>query len=134
MFNHAIASRPLLKRVRTDRDLLCRFHRWLANLRALEFDEIQSVSYVPVSHPFVGGPIGTIRLDYLDRVFFVSSVYWTRKLNEFRDYYRVFQLHASLGGTTPEMRARATPPEPITLGHSAWRRHSRGLFRALTAA
>jgi len=49
------------KHVSTDHDPLFRFHRWLANLRVLEIDEIKSVPYVPVSHPFVERLIGTIR-------------------------------------------------------------------------
>jgi hypothetical protein len=51
-----------------------RFHRWLANLRVLEIDEIKSVSYAPASHPFVARLIGTIRREYLDRLFFWIAV------------------------------------------------------------
>jgi putative transposase len=43
MFNHAIAGQQLPKHVSTDHDPLFRFHRWLANLRVLEIDEIKSV-------------------------------------------------------------------------------------------
>jgi len=43
MFNHAVADRPLPKHVSTDHDSLFRFHRWLANLRILEIEEIKSV-------------------------------------------------------------------------------------------
>jgi len=53
MFNHAVAGQVLPKHVSTDHDPLFRFHRWLANLRVLEIDEIKSVRYVPISHPFV---------------------------------------------------------------------------------
>jgi hypothetical protein len=53
MFNHAIAGKPLPKQLSTDHDPLFRFHRWLANLRVLEVDEIKSVPYLPVSHRFV---------------------------------------------------------------------------------
>src|SRR6266581_3588248 len=61
MFNHAVAGQLVLKHVSTDHDPLFRFHRWLANLRVLEIDEIKSVPYAPVSHPFVERLIGTIR-------------------------------------------------------------------------
>ena len=67
MFNHATAGQPLPKHVSTDHDPLFRFHRWLANLRVLEIEEIKSVPYAPVSHPFVERLIGTIRREYLDR-------------------------------------------------------------------
>jgi hypothetical protein len=40
--------------------LLLRFHRWLANLRVLAIEEIKSVPYAPVSHPFIERLIGTI--------------------------------------------------------------------------
>ena len=38
MFNHAIARQQLPKHVSTDNDPLCRFHRWLANLRVFEIN------------------------------------------------------------------------------------------------
>jgi hypothetical protein len=47
----------------------------------------QRVPYAPVSHPFVERLIGTIRREYLDRVFFWNAVDLARKLGEFRDYY-----------------------------------------------
>jgi len=73
MFSRAIAGQPPSKRVSTDHDPLFRFHRWLANLRVLAIDELKSVPYTPVSHPFVERLIGTIRREYLDRVFFWSA-------------------------------------------------------------
>jgi hypothetical protein len=47
MFNHAVSGQPLPKHVSTDHDPLFRFHRWLANLRVLEIEEIKSVPYTP---------------------------------------------------------------------------------------
>ena len=69
MFNHAIAGEPRPKHLSTDHDPLFRFHRWLANLRVLEIEELKSVPYAPTSHPFVERLIGTIRREYLDRMF-----------------------------------------------------------------
>jgi hypothetical protein len=60
MFNHAVTGRPSPKHVSTDHDPLFRFHRWLANLRVREIEEVKSVPYAPVSHPFVERLIGTI--------------------------------------------------------------------------
>jgi hypothetical protein len=68
MFNRASAGQSLPKHASSDHDPLFRFHRWLANLRVLEIEEIKSVPYAPVSHPFVERLIGTIRREYLDRV------------------------------------------------------------------
>jgi len=45
MFNRAIAKHPMPKRISTDHDPLFRFHRWLANLRVREIEEIKSVPY-----------------------------------------------------------------------------------------
>ena len=53
MFHHAIAGQRLPKYLSTDHDPLFRFHRWLANLRVLEIQEIKSAPCIPVSHPFV---------------------------------------------------------------------------------
>jgi putative transposase len=70
MFNQAIAGHALPARISTDHDPLFRFHRWLANLRVLEVEEIKSVPYAPMSHPFVERLIETIRREYLDQTFF----------------------------------------------------------------
>ena len=104
MFNQAIAGQQLPKHISSDNDPLFRFHRRLANLRVLDVDEIKSVPNVPVSHPFIERPIGTIRHEYLDRVFFCNSVDLTHKLNAFHDYYNTFRVHRSLDGTTPPQR------------------------------
>ena len=48
---------------------LFRFHRWLANLRVLEIEEIKSVPLVPRFHPFVERMIRTIREELLDCIF-----------------------------------------------------------------
>ena len=61
MFNQIIAGKSLPRHLSSDHDPLFRSHRWLANLRILEVEEIKSIPYVPVSHPFVERLIGTIR-------------------------------------------------------------------------
>ena len=52
MFNRAVAGRPKPKYLNTDHGPLFRFHRWLANLRVLEVEEIKSVPYSPVSQDY----------------------------------------------------------------------------------
>lgn len=62
MFLHGMQKhllRPYLHR--SDNDPLFEFHGWKANLRILEIDEIKTVPYVPISHPFVERLIETIR-------------------------------------------------------------------------
>ncbi len=134
MFNHAIAGQSLPKHLSTDHDPLFRFHRWLANLRVLEIDEVKSVPYVPVSHPFVERLIGTIRREYLDCVFFWNTVDLEWKLGAFRNYYNEQRVHRSLDGATPAQRAGASSPAPASLEHHAWRQHCRGLFHTPIAA
>ena len=134
MFNHAIASEPLPKRVSTDHDTLFRFHRWLANLRVLEIEELKSVPYTPVSHPFVERLIGTIRREYLDRSFFWNAVDLARKLHDFKVYYNADRVHRSLDGDTPAQRTGAPSPPPAKLASYRWKQHCRGLFETPVAA
>jgi putative transposase len=129
MFNHAIAGQPLPKQVSTDHDPLFRFHRWLANLRVLEIEQLKSVAYVPVSHPFIERLIGTVRREYLDGVFFWNAVDLTRKLSEFKDYYDQHRVHRSLAGITPAQLAGASRPARTTPARHAWQQHCRGLFQ-----
>jgi transposase InsO family protein len=94
-------GRPPPKYVSTDHDPLFRFHRWRANLSVLEIEEVKSVPYAPVSHPFVERLIGTIRRECLDRVFFWNAVDLARKLEAFRDYYNGHRVHRAIAGLTP---------------------------------
>jgi transposase InsO family protein len=66
MFNQARYAQPLPKRLSTDHDPLFRFHRWRANLRVLDIEELKSVPFAPRSHPFIERLIGTLRREYLD--------------------------------------------------------------------
>jgi len=129
MFNRAIAGQSLPKRVSTDHDPLFRFHRWLANLRVLPIEEVKSVPYAPVSHPFIERLIGTIRREYLDQVFFWNAIDLVRKLEEFKDYYNTQRVHRALAGATPAQRAGTPACAPAAIDHYAWRQHCRGLFQ-----
>ena len=48
MFNAAIHGRGTPRHLSTDRDPLFEVHRWTANLRILEIDEIKTVPLVPL--------------------------------------------------------------------------------------
>src|SRR2546422_7049214 len=61
MFNRAIHTQALPKYLSSDHDPPYRFHQWQANLRVLAVQEIKTVPYVPLSHPFLERLIGTIR-------------------------------------------------------------------------
>ena len=134
MFHRAVAAQPLPQYLSTDHDPLFRFHRWLANLRVLEIQEIKSVPYAPVSHPFVERLIGTIRREVLDQMFFWNAFDLTRKLKMFRCYYNEQRVHRSLGGTTPAQRAGASAPAPAKLDHYGWRQYCHGLFQIPVAS
>jgi putative transposase len=73
MFNTAIHGRGAPLHHSTDHDPLFEAHRWTANLRILEIDEIKTVPHVPLSHPFVERLIGTMRREFLDHVLFWNA-------------------------------------------------------------
>ena len=134
MFNQAIAGHVPPAQISTDHDPLFRFHRWLANLRILEVEEIKSVPYAPMSHPFIERLIGTIRREYLDHTFFWNSIDLRRKLEQFRAYYNGSRVHRSLDGHTPANRAGNASSAKANLAHYAWERHCNGLFETPVAA
>jgi putative transposase len=70
MFNKIITSKTLPKCLSSDNDPLFEFHRWQANLRILEIDEIKMIPGVPTSHPFIERSIGLCRQEFLDHVLF----------------------------------------------------------------
>jgi len=88
----------------------------------------------PVSHPFVERLIGTIRREYLDRVFCWTAVDLARKLAAFRDYCNHHRVHRAFTGLTPAQRAGALCPAPAALDHYGWQQHCRGLFELPIAA
>ena len=87
MFNAATHGQGVPPHLSTDHDPLFEAHRWIANLRILEIDEIKTVPHVPLSHPFVKRLVGTIRGEFLDHVLFWNSLDLERKLAEFQTYY-----------------------------------------------
>lgn len=105
------------------------FHRWRANLRILGVEEIKSIPYLPISHPFIERLIGTIRRKYLNHFLFWNASDLERKLQEFRNYYNGHRVHASLGGQTPEQMNGDQLLPPTSLDRLAWRSHCRGLFQ-----
>ncbi len=125
---------PWPRHASTDHDPLFRFHRLLANLRVLDIEEIKSVPYAPVSHPFIERLIGTIRREYLDRVFFWNAVALNQKLEAFGVYYNGNRVHQSLSGGTPAEASGKPRPSRAVLDHYAWQQHCRDLFRTPIAA
>jgi putative transposase len=134
MFNRARAKQALPKYQSTDHDPLFRFHRWLANLRVLEIEEIKAVPWVPRSHPFVERMIRTIREELLDRVLFWSQLDLERKLSGFRIYYNRYRAHGGIGGIPPEDKLGPRRQQTLPLSEFRWKPYCHGLFELPTAA
>ena len=131
MFNRAIHTRRLPKYLSSDHDPLYRFQQWRANLRVLEIQEIKTVPYVPLSHPFVERLIGTIRREYLDQTLFWTTADLEEKLQAFQDYFNRHRVHSGVEGRLPEPDAsKAT----LDFDSYRWQRHCRGLYQTPIAA
>ena len=118
----------------TDHDPLFEFHRWRANLRVLEIEEVKTIPYVLLSHPFVERLIGTLRREFLHHVPFWGVADLSRKLTAFQDFYNKHRTHVSLDARTPAIRAGQPESDPIYLSHFGWQSHCRGLFQTPVAA
>jgi putative transposase len=130
MFQQAIQWQSLPKFLSTDHDPLYRFHQWQANLRVLEIQPIQSVPYVPLSHPFIERLIGTIRRKCLDRTLFWTTADLEAKLGEFQLYYNEHRAHAGVDGRPPDFKQRV----PVNIASYGWQKHCRGLYQTPIAA
>ncbi|MBA3493508.1 MAG: transposase [Gammaproteobacteria bacterium] len=134
MFNHVVSQKVLLpKYVSTDNDPLFRFHRWLANLRLLDIEEIETVPFVPQSHPFVEHVIGTLRREYLDRLFFWNGIDLEQKLLTYRDYYNQHRCHSGLSGETPHGYGTEKMASRATIGVYEWASYCHGMFHLAVA-
>jgi putative transposase len=131
MFNQATSQQSWPKYLSSDNDPLFQYHRWKANLRVLEIDEIKSLPHVPMSHPFVERLIGSIRRELLDHTLFWTATDLENKLREYQYYYNESRTHSG--------RNEATPVNPesakvIDINGYRWRKHCRGLFQLPIAA
>ncbi len=109
-------------------------HRWRANLRVLEIDEIKTVPHVPLSHPFVERLVGTMRREFLDHVLFWNGRDLERKRGEFQAYYNAARCHASLSGHTPVTFVDGPTAILADLNRVRWVSHCRDLVRLPAAA
>jgi putative transposase len=131
MFNDATSGQGWPKYLSTDNDPLFQFHRWKANLRILEVEEIKSLPYVPMSHPFVERLIGSIRRELLDHTFFWTVTDLGNKLRDYQCYYNQHRTHSGRDGVTP---VEKTGVKIININQYRWERHCRGLFELPIAA
>jgi hypothetical protein len=108
MFNRAIARKPMPRHLSSDHDPLFRFHRWRANLRVLEVDEIKTIPSTPRSHAFVERLIGTIRPEYLDRIWFWNQGDLERKLADYKAFYNQYRCPHRTGRSDAGTAQRRT--------------------------
>ena len=134
MFNAAMHGRGAPRHLSTDHDPLFEAHRWTANLRILEIDEIKTVPYVPRSHPFVERLIGTTRRECLGQVLFWNARDLERKLGDFQASDNAVRSHASLKGHTPLTFAGGHTVARAELNNVRWISHCRDLVQLPVAA
>ena len=125
MFNQIHSQQPLPQHLSSDNDPLFKYHRWQANLRIMEIEEIKTVPHVPISHPFVERLIGTVRRELLDHTLFWGEMDLQRKLDQFKDYYNQHRTHSSRAGKPPI----EIPRKMADLSNFSWEKHCRGLFQ-----
>jgi len=118
----------LPKYLSSDNDPLFKFHRWRANLRIFEIQEIKSVPHIPTSHPFIERIIGTTRRELLDKTLFWNANDLQNKLAEFQHYYNETRCHSGISCITPEYQANNKSNGIVDINNYRWRKHCRGLF------
>ena len=131
MFKQAIRGADIPKYLSSDHDPLYRFHQWQANLRILNVNEVKTVPYVPLSHPFIERLIGTIRRECLDQLLFWTATDLQLKLTTFKEYYNGYRIHSGLEGRTPIESSESTG---INIKSYRWQKHCRGLYQTPIAA
>jgi len=136
LFNKIISGKKPPKYLSSDNDPLYLFHRWQANLRILEIDEIKSVPGYPVSHPFVERIIGTTRREYLDHLLFFNGRDLQNKLDQFQTYYNDVRAHSSLDMKTPAAMAygEASDDKVVSIDHYRWKKQCNDLYQLPMAA
>jgi putative transposase len=132
MFKQAIRGATTLpKYLSSDHDPLYRFHQWEANLRVLNVEQIKTVPYVPLSHPFIERLIGTLRRECLDQLLFWTATDLQVKLIAFKDYFNQHRSHSGLEGETP---IETPESRGIDFKSYRWQKHCRGLYQTPMAA
>jgi transposase InsO family protein len=134
MFNAAVSAKGPPKYLSLDNDPLFQYHRWRANLRILGIEEIKSLPYIPLSHPFIERLIGTIRRELLDQVLFWNASDLERKLADFRQYYNSYRVHTALEGNTPSDSTGRSVSQRAGLDSFRWESHCHGLYQLPVAA
>ena len=131
MFNDATNGNGWPERLSSDNDPLFQYHRWKANLRVLDIEEIKSLPHVPMSHPFVERLIGSVRRELLDQTFFWTATDLENKLRDYERYYNEYRCHSGRDGAAPVSSEGSTAAD---INSYRWIKHCRGLFQLPVAA
>jgi transposase InsO family protein len=131
MFNDATSKQGWPQYLSSDNDPLFQYHRWKANLRVLDIEEIKSLPHVPMSHPFVERLIGSVRRELLDQSLFWSASDLENKLQNYQRYYNEYRTHSGRNGLTP---ADSSCDNVVDINRYRWKKHCRGLFQLPEAA
>jgi len=110
---------------------LLQYHRWKANLRVLDVEEIKSLPHVPMSHPFVERLIGSVRRELLDQTLFWTASDLESKLQNYQRYYNEYRCHSGRDGLTPVESGGNTIGD---INQYRWEKHCRGFFQLPMAA
>ncbi len=129
LFNKVSSGKQLPTYLSSDNDPLFKYQRWQANLRIMEIEEIKSVPYTPISHPFVERLIGSVRRELLDQAFFWNSNDLERKLIDYQHYFNQYRAHTSLDSQTPTGK---TDWQAADITNYKWQLFCRGLFQLPT--
>lgn len=129
MFNSILGGFKSPRYLGSNHDPFFEFHRWKANLRILDIQEVKTAPYVPLSHPFIGRLVGTIRREFLEHVPFWGARDLERKLLDFQDYYSCIRVHVTLHGITPGSKAGDEDAKVADLRNYRWQSHCRGLYQ-----
>jgi putative transposase len=131
MFNEATCGQGWPEHISSDNDPLFQYHRWKANLRVLEIEEIKSLPHVPMSHPFIERLIGSIRRELLDQTLFWTATDLQNKLREYQCYYNEYRTHSGRDGSTPD---ESIERKVVDISQYHWEKRCRGLFQLPVAA
>jgi transposase InsO family protein len=131
MFYDANSKQGWPERISSDNDPLFQYHRWKANLRVLEIEEIKSLPHAPMSHPFVERLIGSVRRELLDQTLFWTATDLENKLREYQRYYNECRTHSGRDGRTPD---ETVEQNVVNISQYRWEKNCRGLFQLPVAA
>lgn len=134
MFNKIIAQKTPPKYLSSDNDPLFLFHPWQANLRILEIEEIKTLPYIPMSHPFIERLIKSIRHEMLDKTLFWTEIGLQHQLNFYQAYYNNNRSHQSLNDATPNQKYENSKPKIVDLTKYQWKSYCNHLFYLPIAA